>query len=345
MSFDDDCREPEEDSDVTNPEPAPEATLMPLRLPPGALAQLRQHAHSRWAARIFVFGEDRYSESENPFTPGQPLVVRTPSSIGPRLAETCHGVQVLQIERPDGLQTGDAFIRRPDGTRETVYPTVGFIETAVADEVGITAMVAILDHRAHELLAALDADGELGTAMVCLQQRARAIVRRTRWALPVADVVEAAARSLHFTSLSHQRGARFLRRLAMDEKLAASDFTPAARVYVLGSLASDDAAPREATVSMGTVTTPELGNTSVTTPKRQAQGSQSFFYNLAGNQKATPPRSATASGAIPSATFDSGNSNGDFAVWLTNLTTTQLTLCGLNISGSPISGTATVYFW
>jgi len=129
--------------------------------------------------------------------------------------------------------------------------------------------------------------------------------------LRVFDVTHATAHGVSLTSLAHSPATCVLRRLELGEPLDERDSRPTARVHVPIPIGASPGLADE-------VTAAEINPGAVTTPIRQAQSSQSFAYTLAANAKATST---------------------------TNLTSTQVTLCGLNISGSPISGVATVYFW
>jgi hypothetical protein len=179
---------------------------------------------------------------------------------------------------------------------------------------------------------------------VCLSNRVETTIARSPWSVVTARVTRAQAVALNFASTPIIPGCRVLRRLGQDEEPDRTERIPPERQIAPRTWwYTSSTTLGEGDIAPSTVGTTEVDDDAITTPKRVPLSSQGFSYSISGNSRATPTTVTHGLGRIPNATFDSGHN--DLATWITNATTTQLTLNGLNVTGSAINGTATLYFW
>jgi len=247
--------------------------------PPSALAQLRPHIRSRWAACIAKFDEDvPYRDFDRVFGIAEPCIVRTPRSVGPAYAASCIGVRISCYTRDDGLRTGRVGFVDTDGSSQLLAPIVGFIEDAVATPHGIVAVLAIMSDVMHKDLLALDGLGQLGVARLCMLQRTSSVRDVTPWGLSVWTVQSTRARLCQFTSLSHVAGQHVIRQMALDESLTAEDLLPTERRWMPAVCGGNEALGSAvvADINPGAVKTQTIEPNAVSVTPSRALGSSSF---------------------------------------------------------------------
>lgn len=207
------------DTTPADPTTTPETPEPIPRVSPVAMASMRAAGMftTRWLARLFTFGEAIMPGNKKPFGGNAHAIFMSGPELGPELAASAIGAPVNYAVR---AEDNWRCHWRPEGAMlRGLHPEVlgGFIENAWTDAYGVMGVVAIFAERVNADLSALERDGDLGFAAVCLVQDTTAEVEVTPWGLLVGHVKSARAISLDFNSLAISPGSRILRRLAPDE--------------------------------------------------------------------------------------------------------------------------------
>jgi hypothetical protein len=307
-----------------------------FRLTRDQLECLRPHVLSRWAARVFSFGELRFEPDHHVLGLDTPAIVRSSPSVGPALAASCVGRPVNSMFiREHDMRGGWTQASAPPGVDPDRYSVVGFLDAASADAHGIVASFFVLSADLHDDLVMLDKLGQLDAAGCCLSSAVTsATVRRTGWGLPVVDVLDAEARSLSLTSLSHDPGGHVIRRLAEDEPLGARDFVPPAREWAPRAWPSAEAAPLAG----------RLVPLVVTPAKRSPVGELDIPWTLLASETKTLNFFGFG-GAVPLPNVNVISGNTNVAAILTTINVNGGSFALVNLTASPQSGTAKVVYW